>query len=39
MEGLLCDGEHPAGADSAVVEQVGAGLDLFRDWAETPAGP
>ena len=37
-KGLLGDGEHAAGAAGAVVEQVGAGLDFFRDGLEHEAG-
>ena len=31
---LFCDGEHPAGAAGAVVEQVGARLELVGDGEE-----
>ncbi len=31
LQGLLCDGEHAAGAAGPVVEQVGAGLDALGD--------
>ena len=39
LEGLLGDGEHPAGPQGAVVEQVGVGLDLFLDLAGIPVLP
>ena len=34
LEGLLGDGEHPAGAYGPVVEQIGAGLDAVPDRLE-----
>ena len=37
-QGLLGDGQHPAGAASAVVDQVGAGPDLIGDGQEDEAG-
>ena len=38
LEGLLRDGEHPAGADGAVVEEVGAGLYPVPDGLEHQLG-
>ena len=38
LEGLLGDGEHPAGPQGAVVEQVGVGLDLVLDRQEYQFG-
>ena len=38
LEGLLGDGEHTAGPDGAVVEQVGARLYLLPDGLEDQLG-
>ena len=38
VEGLLRDGEHSAGADGAVVEEVGTGLDLVGDGLKHQLG-
>ena len=38
LEGFLRDGQHAAGAAGAVVEQVGAGLDLVGHGQEHEAG-
>ena len=38
LEGLLGDGQHAAGAAGAVVEEVGARLDLVGDRQEDQAG-
>ena len=34
LQGLFGHGEHPAGSQGAVVEEVGGGLDLFLDGQE-----
>ena len=39
LQRLLGDGQHAAGAAGAVVEQVGAGLDLVGDRAGRSAWP
>ena len=38
LEGLLRYGQHPAGPDGAVVEQIGAGLDALPDGLEDQLG-